>query len=135
MMFGLVELFVALLMVAVLAIGLGGAWLAVRGRQRMRELAVQERIAMIEKGLIPSPETDPAGFDAMLAPRRPSVKAVRFRTAGLILAGFGLSVTVLLFFIQPEIRGIALGVGGALTVFGMTILANGLLLASDEDRR
>ena len=30
---------------------------------RVRELEVRERIAMIEKGLIPPPETDPRGFD------------------------------------------------------------------------
>ena len=30
---------------------------------RMRELRIRERIAMIEKGLVPPPEVDPAGFD------------------------------------------------------------------------
>src|SRR5215471_13317381 len=127
-----VQLLMAMLLLAVMAAGLGVAWLAVRGRQRLRELAYQERIAMIDKGLIPSPETDPAGFEAMTAPRRPSVKAIRYRTAGIILTGFGLAMTVLLFFVVPPIRGIALGVGGALTVFGLTVLANGLLLASDD---
>jgi hypothetical protein len=123
---------VAVLLVGVMAAGLGVAWLAVRGRQRLRELAFQERIAMIERGLVPSPETDPAGFEAMLAPRPPSVKAIRYRTAGIILTGFGLAFTVLLFFVVPEIRGIALGVGGSFTVMGLTVLGNGLLLAADE---
>jgi hypothetical protein len=128
----LAQIVVAMLLLAVMAAGLGVAWLAVHGKQRMRELAYQERIAMIEKGLVPSPETDPAGFDAMLAPRGPSVKSIRYRTAGVILTGFGLALTILMFFIVPYIRGIALGVGGAFTVFGLTVLANGLLLASDE---
>jgi hypothetical protein len=126
------QVMVAVLLMAVMAAGLGVAWLAVHGRQRMRELAYQERIAMIEKGLVPSPETDPAGFDALMAPRRPGVKAIRYRTGGVILTGLGLALTVLIFFVVPEIRGIALGVGGAVTVFGLTILANGLLLASDD---
>lgn len=126
------QLLMAILLLAVLAAGLGMAWLAVRGKQRLRELAYEERIAMIEKGLMPSPESDPAGFEAMLAPRQLSAKALSYRTAGIVLTGFGLAFTVLLFFVVPDIRGIALGVGGSLTVFGLTILANGLLLASDE---
>lgn len=128
----LAQLLMAILLIAVLAAGLGMAWLAMRGRQRLRELAYEERIAMIEKGLMPSPESDPAGFEAMLAPRQPNVKAIRYRTAGVVLTGFGLAFTVLLFFVVPDIRGIALGVGGSLTVFGLTILANSLLLTSDE---
>jgi hypothetical protein len=129
---GAAQVMVAVLLMAVMAAGLGVAWLAVHGRQRIRELAYQERIAMIEKGLVPSPETDPAGFEAMMSPRRTSVKAIRYRTSGVILTGFGLAFTVLMFFVVPDIRGIALGVGGAFTVFGLTILANGLLLASDD---
>ena len=126
-----VQFAVALVLVPIMVGGLGLTWMALRGRQRIRELAYQERIAMIEKGLMPSPESNPAGFDAMLAPRRPSPKAVFFRTAGVVLTGLGLALTVLLFFVVPDIRGVALGVGGALTVIGMTVLANALLLAGD----
>jgi hypothetical protein len=122
----------AIPVVMAMFIGLGIAWLAIHGRQRIRELAYQERIALIEKGLIPSPETDPGGFEAMLgAPRSVSVKALRYRTAGIVLTGFGVALTVLLFFVVPAIRGIAIGVGGSLAVLGLTVLANGLLLASD----
>ena len=32
-------------------------------RARVRELEVRERIAMIERGLVPPPEVDPRGFD------------------------------------------------------------------------
>ena len=122
---------VAVLVTMMLA-GLGLAGVSLLGRQRMRELAYRERIAMIEKGLVPSPETDPAGFEAMLAPRSPSVKAIRYRTGGVILSGLGLAYTVLIFFIVPDIRRIALGVGGFLTVLGLTSLFNGLLLAGDD---
>ena len=34
------------------------------GWARVRELEVRERIAMIEKGLIPPPESNPRGFEA-----------------------------------------------------------------------
>ena len=32
-------------------------------RARVRELEIRERIAMIERGLVPAPEVDPRGFD------------------------------------------------------------------------
>lgn len=127
------RLLVIIVLAAVVVAGLGFAWLAVRGRQRLRELAYQERIAMIEKGLVPSPETDPARFEALMAPPRPpSLKAQRYRGAGVILTGLGVAQIVLLGFVVPQIRGIAVGVGGAVMVIGLTMLANGLLIASDE---
>lgn len=113
--------------------GIGISLIALHGRQRLKELAVQERIALIEKGLVPSPESDPAGFESALARRPISAKAVRYRSGGLMLTGLGLALTILLFFVMPRaVRGIALGVGGALTVVGLTILGNGLLLAADD---
>ena|SRR5215831_15217024 len=127
------ELLTAIVTVAIMAAGLGFAWMAVHGRQRLRELAYQERIAMIDKGLVPSPATDPAGFEAMMAPRGPSAKAVRYRTAGILITGFGASLTTLLFFIVPALRGIAIGLGGSFAVIGLTILGNGLLLANDDE--
>lgn len=113
--------------------GVGVTLIALHGRQRLKELAVQERIALIEKGLVPSPESDPAGFESALARRPVSPRAVRYRSGGLMLTGLGLALTILLFFVMPRaVRGIALGVGGALTVVGLTILGNGLLLAADD---
>jgi hypothetical protein len=36
---------------------------AATAKARVRELEIRERIAMIERGLVPSPETDPKGFE------------------------------------------------------------------------
>ena len=33
---------------------------------RVRELEIRERIAMIERGMVPPPEADPAGFERSL---------------------------------------------------------------------
>src|SRR5262245_7045805 len=71
---------------------------------RVRELEVRERIAMIERGLVPPPEKDPEGFDRAMSRhsryrddedddewdwyvrrRSPS----RFRSAGVTLVGIG----------------------------------------------
>lgn len=128
------SLLAVMLPVILLVGGVGVSLFALHGRQRLRELAVQERIALIEKGLVPSPESDPAGFESALAPRPVSAKALRYRSGGLMLTGLGLALTILLFFVMPRaVRGIALGVGGALTVVGLTVLGNGLLLAGDDD--
>jgi len=113
--------------------GVGVAWIALWGRQRLKELAFQERIALIDKGLVPSPESNPTAFESALGPPRISARALRYRSAGLVLTGAGLALTILLFFVMPRaVRGIALGVGGAMTVLGLTVLGNGLLLAADD---
>jgi len=36
-------------------------------RARVRELEIRERIAMIERGLVPAPEVDPRGFDRAMS--------------------------------------------------------------------
>jgi hypothetical protein len=106
--------------------------MAVRGRQRLKEMAMQERIALIEKGLVPSPESNPAAFESMLGPPRVSPRAVRYRSAGLVLTGVGLALMILLFFVMPRgSRGVAIGVGGALTVLGLTVFGIGSLMPED----
>ena len=44
--------------------GVGLMVAAMMNRRRFREMEHQERLAMIDRGLLPSPESDPAGFDA-----------------------------------------------------------------------
>ena len=64
------ESFVAFVFAIVLLGGLGLIAYTLGGRQRLRELAIKERIALIEKGLVPSPEVDPARFETLVG-RRP----------------------------------------------------------------
>ena len=116
------------------AIVLGGIGLIavlLRGHQRLRELAVQERIAMIERGLVPPPEADPAAFDRLLNSRRPvSRTGARFRSAGLMIMGVGAAMTILLAFV-PRLPLLGFGVGGAITVIGLTAFLQGWLLSAD----
>ena len=60
---------------AVVLGGMGLVALLISGRQRMRELAIKERISLIEKGLVPSPETDPARFESFVGLRPPHEQA------------------------------------------------------------
>jgi hypothetical protein len=112
--------------------GFGLVAYAFTARQRLRELAVKERIAMIEKGLMPAPERDPARFERLVgARRRTSSRGTRYRSAGVVLMGLGLAMIVLLTFAAEAVET-GLGVGGGLAVLGAAMFVNGLLLARDE---
>jgi hypothetical protein len=94
-------------------------------RSRVRELEVRERIAMIEKGMVPPPEVDPGGFDRELSRRGRSVSAstsrssCRHRRIGVTIAFVGLGLMVMLY---PSFR-----VGGFLLILGIGFIVNSLL--------
>ena len=98
----------------------------------MRELEVRERIAMIERGLVPPPEVDPRGFDrAMDRYDRYRVRAPRrHRRAGVTLmgVGFGLMVLIGVRRREPLVR---VGVGGFLVVIGLAFFINSLFDRND----
>jgi hypothetical protein len=113
----------------------GGFILAIIGfvfRQRLRELAIKERIAMIEKGLVPSPEIDPARFEMLVGVRRPlNRRAERYRSAGVIIMGVGLALVFLLAF-AAGVTKVAFGVGGAIAILGLAAFINGSMQDGDE---
>jgi hypothetical protein len=107
-------------------------------RARVRELEIRERIAMIEKGLVPPPEVDPGGFDramskfdrhADLLRRRESRGAGRHRRAGITLLGVGLGLMLLISF-AGEAPQTGFGVGGFIAMIGLAFFINSLF----EDR-
>ena len=106
--------------------------MSLRNRQRMRELVMRERIAMIEKGLVPPPEVDPAfdRFDRlerlMVVRSRISASGSRYRSLGVMMIGFGLAFVVLLTF-AGGVPGAGFGVGGALVILGAAMVVNGLM--------
>jgi hypothetical protein len=93
---------------------------------KVRELEIRERIAMIEKGLVPPPEVDPAGFDrAMVLHDRPGGPGRGLRRAGITIMGVGFGLAVLVAFAGNNIRA-AIGVGGFLVIVGLAFLINSL---------
>lgn len=100
-------------------------WIA--SRTRVRELEIRQRIAMIEKGLMPPPEVDPGRFERalqvhdVLSRRVPS----RHRSVGITLVGIGLGLMVLIS-IAGEDPSSGIGVGGAIVILGLAFFANGL---------
>lgn len=132
---------VLLIPVTLLVGGFVLAALAMQRRTRLGELAYRERIAMIEKGLIPSPETDPARFEAVVgrSPGTPEVdrtalaRARRRRDAGVILTGFGLGLGILMFGTVGDL-GVAAGVGGGFAMLGAAFVVGGLLMIRDAEQ-
>lgn len=116
---------------------LGGVALmivAMNNRRRLMEIAYRERVAMIERGLVPAPELDPAGFEAGagLGPRRTgAAPGERYRTAGVLMIGLGLGLMVLLTF-AAGVPDIGIGVGGAWAVLGAALLLNHFLISRRE---
>jgi hypothetical protein len=111
--------------------GLALVIILVRARQRLQELAIRERIALIERGLVPSPETDPAGFERLMTPRRPiSQTGARYQSAGVLIMGLGVGLAVLLSFAAQQVN-VGVGLGGALAILGLAAFINGALMAGD----
>jgi uncharacterized protein DUF6249 len=98
-------------------------------RARVRELEIRERIAMIERGLVPAPEVDPRGFDRAMGrfERREYRRGSgRHRRAGVTLMGVGFGLMVLIAFTSNE-TSVAIGVGGFLVVIGIAFFINSLI--------
>jgi uncharacterized protein DUF6249 len=100
-------------------------------QSRVRELEIRERIAMIERGLVPAPEVDPRGFDrAMSRLDRQQYHRYsgggRHRRAGVTMMGVGFGLMVLIAFTSGE-ESIAIGVGGFLVVVGLAFFVNSFI--------
>jgi hypothetical protein len=122
-----------ILVIPIVAIvgGLINASLALHHRARIKELALRERIAMIERGMKPPPEVDPATFarewDEPATSQPAGSTAARHRTAGVILMGVGLGVALLI--VLSGARSVGIGVGGAIVILGVAFLVNSVLTA------
>ena len=94
-------------------------------KARVRELEVRERIAMIERGLVPPPEVDPRGFDrAMGRYERIRYRAPgRHRRAGVALMGVGFGL-VMLIGVGGGAMNQGIGVGGFFVIMGLAFFIN-----------
>ena len=110
-------------------------------RARVREMEVRERIAMIERGLVPAPESDPNGFDRAMDrydrmrsryERRGYRAHGRYRRAGVTLLGVGFGLMLMLSFLTEEPR-IGVGVGGFLAVLGLAFFLNSMFERTEHE--
>jgi hypothetical protein len=121
--------FVGIAIVVPLAIIAGGVAIILAGmyqRTRSLEMAHRERMAMIERGLMPSPERDPARFEHPMAPRYSPGAPPRYRSLGVALIGLGLGL-MLIIGAAGGAPGPAIGVGGAIAILGAAFIVNGYL--------
>jgi hypothetical protein len=114
--------------------GVALIWMAVTSRRHIREMAHRERLAMIERGLIPPPEVDPAAFERKtgLARPRSTHTSARMRSAGVIIVGLGLALLVLLSF-AAGVPGVGFGIGGAFVVLGLAFYFNSFVRDSVDE--
>jgi hypothetical protein len=97
-------------------------------KARVRELEVRERIAMIERGLVPPPEVDPRGFDramVLMAQNRRHRSPGRHRRAGITLMGVGFGL-MMLISVAGGAMNEGIGVGGFFVIMGLAFFINGL---------
>ncbi len=101
-------------------------------RARVRELEIRERIAMIERGLVPPPEKDPQGFERAMSRYERSRdggwqggRSGRYRSAGITLMGVGFGLMFMIAFAGGAVdQGI--GVGGFIVMLGLAFFLNSL---------
>lgn len=115
--------------------GLTLLMVAMNNRRHLRELAHRERMAMIERGLVPGPESDPVHFGPA-AGAEPSARTLprrgdRFRTVGIAMIGLGIGLALMIGMIGGSAE-VGLGVGGAWVALGGASLVNYFLIRSDR---
>ena len=127
-----VVIFMALTIIAGVALMIA----AMTNRRKVREMEHRERLAMIDRGLMPSPESNPRGFDAAAGlgetPAATPDRRERYRTAGIMLIGRGIGLMCLIGIAgnSPEI---GVGIGGAWVSLGAASLLNYMLLSRREE--
>jgi hypothetical protein len=102
--------------------------LAMWRQTRIQDMRHRERLAMIERGLMPPPERDPAAFHARDSYPGPHA---RFVSIGVAVVAVGLGVMLIIGFAGGS-PGPAVGVGGAITLLGIAFIVNGLLHRGDR---
>jgi Flp pilus assembly protein TadB len=121
--------FVIIIFALLILAGLAVIWMGMQSRRQIREMEHRERLAMIERGLAPPPETDPGGFEERFKPAQHTETAgeLRARSAGIIMIGLGLAFMFMLTFAAGE-PGVGIGVGGAFALIGAAFFVNAVIL-------
>ena len=122
------ELFVMVLLVA-MGSGVLIVVLGLRQRAHQLELAHRERMAMIDKGFVPSPELNPGHAAWANPPSRhqrvlhdsPSLSSQRSLTLGIVIVSIGLGFMSIIG-VAAQTPTVALGIGGAIAIVGMAFI-------------
>jgi hypothetical protein len=118
-----------LFLLGVLAAMVGGVTIIVlglRSQAHRNELRHQERMAMIERGMIPPPEMagwapPPAGGAVTFRDERVAKTSRSQMTFGIVLIGAGMAFMTIVG-IAAQTPSVAIGIGGAFVVFGAALI-------------
>lgn len=120
------ELFSAVVMAGLVS-GVLIIVLALRYRARAMEMLHRERLAMIERGLVPPPEVNPAHAAWRgEAPRAGDGASARSLTAGIVIIALGFAFMTLIG-IAANAPDVAVGLGGAVTIIGASLVVISLV--------
>jgi hypothetical protein len=118
---------VFLIPIVAIVSGLFVAFTSIVTRGKIRELEIRERIAMIERGMVPAPEADPNGFERRMHTidrMQHRHAGSRFRTGGILVMSVGFGLMTLLWFV--DVPREAIGIGGFLVIIGFGLFVNSL---------
>ena len=99
---------------------------AIMWAMRLREVKQRQILAMIEKGIAPPPELNPAAFDGLVAGPRRSREEERFKSGGIMLIGLGVALALVIGVAGGQAR-VGLGIGGAMAAIGAAMVVSALL--------
>ena len=118
------ELFASLFIVGMMA-GVFVIFMAMRQRSQQLEMQHRERMAMIERGQVP---TDPANLTDRLisAGSRPRVVGARYMSLGITVVAIGLGLMTIVS-VAGGSPDAGVGVGGAIIILGLAFIANSLV--------
>lgn len=130
------ELIVVIMCALGILSGVAVIWMAMQSRRQIREMEHRERLAMIERGLVPAPEVDPAGFERRFTGARgpESPAAARARSSGVIMISLGFALIFMISFAAGE-PGVGVGIGGAFALVGAGFFVNSLLISRSDSYR
>jgi hypothetical protein len=117
----LATVFIALILAGVLTIIFG-----MRHRAKVLEMVHRERLAMIERGLVPPTELPTSPYD-QYTQRDRAKRSNRMLSVGIVIVGLGLAIAMLIGFASRE-PDIAAGVGGAIAVLGAAFIVTALVV-------
>jgi hypothetical protein len=116
--------------IGVIAGGVIVILMAMYQRGKAREMQHRERLAMIEKGLMPAPERDPAAFNGSQSTGRYSIAT----SIGVVIIALGVGL-MLLIGVVADAPNAAVGVGGAIAVLGGAFVILGELQRRSRPRQ
>lgn len=99
--------------------------MAMRQRGLTMEMKHRERMAMIERGVVPGPARDPAEFERWQE-RHEHQPAARATSIGVLIAALGIGLMLMIAFAGGSV-GAGVGVGGSIAVIGVAFIINGEL--------